>query len=73
MPEGFKESIESGLEEALNYNTKRNAFIAEIMGILADDSINSIDTSVIVNKDFQDGVDAIKDLTNREEKRKRKN
>lgn len=67
LPEGFKESIESGLEEALNYNTKRNAFIAEIMGILADDSINSIDTSVIVNKDFQDGVDAIKDLTNREE------
>lgn len=67
LPDGFKESVESGLEEALNYNTKRNAFVAEIMGILADDSINSIDTSVIVNKDFQDGVDAIKDLTNREE------
>lgn len=67
LPDGFKESIESGLGEALNYNTKRNAFVAEIMGILADESINSIDTSIIVNNYFQDGVEAIKDLTNRKE------
>lgn len=67
LPYGFKESIESGLRESLNYNTQRDAFIAEIMGILADSSINSIDTSVIVNKDFQDGVDAIKNLKNRDE------
>lgn len=67
LPYGFKESIESGLRESLNYNTQRDAFIAEIMGILADSSINSIDTDVIVNKDFQDGVDAIKNLKNRDE------
>ena len=67
LPYGFKESIESGLRESLNYNTQRDAFIAEIMGILADSSINSIDTSVIVNKDFQDGFDAIKNLKNRDE------
>lgn len=67
LPYGFKETIESGLRESLNYNTQRNAFIAEIMGILADSSINSIDTNVIVNKDFQDGVDAIKNLKNRDE------
>ena len=67
LPEGFKETIESGLRESINYNTQRNAFIAEIMGILADSSINSIDTNVIVNKDFQDGVDAIKNLKNRDE------
>lgn len=67
LPYGFKETIELGLRESLNYNTQRDAFIAEIMGILADSSINSIDTSVIVNKDFQDGVDAIKNLKNRDE------
>lgn len=67
LPYGFKESIESGLRESLSYNTQRDAFIAEIMGILADSSINSIDTDVIVNKDFQDGVDAIKNLKNRDE------
>ena len=67
LPYGFKETIELGLRESLNYNTQRDAFIAEIMGILADSSINSIDTNVIVNKDFQDGVDAIKNLKNRDE------
>lgn len=67
LPYGFKETIESGLRESLKYNTQRNAFIAEIMGILADSSINSIDTNVIVNKDFQDGVNAIKNLKNRDE------
>jgi hypothetical protein len=67
LPEGFKESIESGLREAIEYNETRNAFISEIESILADESVNSIDTSVIVNKDFADGVNAIQNLTKREE------
>lgn len=67
LPEGFKESIESGLREAIEYNETRNAFISEIESILADESVNSIDTSVIVNKDFTDGVNAIQNLTKREE------
>ena len=67
LPEGFKESIESGLREAIEYNETRNAFISEIESILTDESVNSIDTSVIVNKDFADGVNAIQNLTKREE------
>lgn len=67
LPEGFKESIESGLREAIEYNETRNAFISEIESILADESVNSIDTNVIVNKDFADGVNAIQNLTKREE------
>lgn len=67
LPEGFKESIESGLREAIEYNKTRNAFISEIESILTDESVNSIDTSVIVNKDFADGVNAIQNLTKREE------
>lgn len=67
LPEGFKESIESGLREAIEYNETRNAFISEIESILTDESVNSIDTSVIENKDFADGVNAIQNLTKREE------
>lgn len=67
LPEGFKESIESGLREAIEYNETRNAFISEIESILTDESVNSIDTSVIQNKDFADGVNAIQNLTKREE------
>lgn len=67
LPEGFKESIESGLREAIEYNETRNAFISEIESILTDESVNSIDTTVIQNKDFADGVNAIQNLTKREE------
>lgn len=67
LPEGFKESIETGLRDALAYNQSRNNFVSEIESILADETINTIDTTVIQNKDFADGVNAIKDLTSREE------